>query len=182
VKDQPVRSVAKEDILLFNVGIASMKAISILKLLLLRSLLCTLLILLMMVLGFLTLQQQLTSPIMVRGFNASRPLERVHCDLWGPAPVSSVQGFQYYVIFIDNLSRFCWFYPLKRKSDFCSIFIKFQSLVENLLQTKIGTFQSDGGGEFISQRFLKHLQDSGIQHFISCPHTPLQNGMAERKT
>jgi len=92
-------------------------------------------------------------------FIASRPLERVHCDLWGPAPVSSVQGFQYYVIFIDNLSRFSWFYPLKRKSDFCSIFIKFQSFVENLLQTKIGTFQSDGGGEFISQRFLKQLQD-----------------------
>jgi len=114
-------------------------------------------------------------------FIASRPLERVHCDLWGPAPVSSVQGFQYYVIFIDNLSRFSWFYPLKRKSDFCSIFIKFQSSVENLLQTKIGTFQSDGGGEFISQRFFKQLQDSGIQRYMSCPHTPQQNGMAERK-
>jgi len=120
-------------------------------------------------------------PFTSSDFIASRPLERVHCDLWGPAPLSSIQGFQYYVIFIDNFSRFCWFYPLKQKSDFCSIFIKFQSLVENLLQTKIGTFQSDGGGEFTSNRFLKHLQEYGIQHYISCPHTPQQNGLAERK-
>jgi len=120
-------------------------------------------------------------PFIASDFIASRPLERVHCDLWGPAPVSSIQGFQYYVIFIDNRSRFCWFYPLKHKSDFCSLFMKFQSFVENLLQTKIGTFQSDGGGEFTSNRFLQHLQESGIQHYISCPHTPQQNGLAERK-
>ncbi|CAA7025130.1 unnamed protein product [Microthlaspi erraticum] len=42
-------------------------------------------------------------------------------------------------------------------------------------------FQSDGGGEFISKAFLQHLQNSGIQHLVSCPHTPQQNGLVERK-
>ncbi|KAG7589577.1 GAG-pre-integrase domain [Arabidopsis suecica] len=111
----------------------------------------------------------------------SRPLEKIHCDLWGPAPLKSVQGFCYYVIFVDNYSLFCWFYPLKFKSDFLSIFTTFQALVENQFQTKIGTFQCDGGGEFTSAKFLNHLQQHGIQQYMSCPYTPQQNGLAERK-
>lgn len=53
--------------------------------------------------------------------------------------------------------------------------------VENQFNTKIGTFQSDGGGEFMSNKLLMHLQECGIKHYISCPHTPQQNGLAERK-
>lgn len=114
-------------------------------------------------------------------FVASRPLERVHCDLWGPSPVLSNQGFRFNVIFIDNYSRFSWLYPLKAKSDFLNAFLLYQKLVENQFSTKVNAFQCDGEGEFISSRFLSHLQDCGIQQLISCPYTPQQNGLAERK-
>uniref|UniRef100_M4DMN8 Integrase catalytic domain-containing protein n=1 Tax=Brassica campestris TaxID=3711 RepID=M4DMN8_BRACM len=114
-------------------------------------------------------------------FQSSNPLERIHCDVWGPAPVTSVQGFRYYVIFIDNFSRFSWLYPLKLKSDVFATFKSFQSLVENQFGRKIQIFQSDGGGEFVNTQFSSHLTTCGIQHFLSCPHTPEQNGMAERK-
>ena len=77
-------------------------------------------------------------------FKSRRPLERIHCDVWGPAPVTSVQGFRYYVIFIDNFSRFAWFYPIKLKSDVFTIFKSFQSLVETQFEQKIQIFQSDG--------------------------------------
>ncbi|CAL9238119.1 unnamed protein product [Arabidopsis halleri] len=33
-------------------------------------------------------------PFVSSVFTASRPLERVHCDLWGPAPLSSVQALE----------------------------------------------------------------------------------------
>ena len=56
-------------------------------------------------------------PFSASSFSASRPLEHIHCDLWGPPPILPGQGFKYYVIFIDHLSRFCWFYPLKNKSE-----------------------------------------------------------------
>ena len=112
---------------------------------------------------------------------STKPLERVHCDLWGPSPVVSTQGFKYYVIFVDNFSRFTWFYPLKLKSDFFSVFTQFQSLVETQFQTKIIQFQCDGGGEFVGQVFLSHLAACGIKQLVSCPHTPQQNGLAERK-
>lgn len=120
-------------------------------------------------------------PFLVSTSVSNKPLALIHCDLWGPAPVMSVQGFRFYVIFIDDFSRYCWFYPLKNKSEFYTIFLTFQVLVENQFQTKIGVFQCDGGGEFTSNRFLLHLQQSGIKQQILYPYTPQQNGLAERK-
>ena len=64
------------------------------------------------------------------------PLDRIHCDLWGPSPVVSVQGFKYYVVFVDTYSRYSWLFPLKMKSDFCGVFIGFQKQVENQFNKK----------------------------------------------
>ena len=52
--------------------------------------------------------------------------------------------------------------------------------MENPFNKNIKVFQSDGGGEFVS-KFKNHLQKSGIKHQMSCPHTPAQNEVAERK-
>lgn len=109
------------------------------------------------------------------------PLAKFHCDLWGPSPVMSVQGFKFYAVFIDDYSRFSWFYPLRSKSEFFDIFLLFQKRVENQFDKRIKVFQSDGGGEFTSNRLQKHFQDNGIAHHKSCPYTPAQNGIAERK-
>ena len=55
-------------------------------------------------------------------------LDLIHSDLWGPSPVKSNSSFLYYLIFIDDYSRFTWLYPLKFKSDFFDIFLQFQNL------------------------------------------------------
>ena len=49
------------------------------------------------------------------------------------------------------------------------------------MKRKIKNFQCDGGGEFNSNIFLNHLQICGIKRQITCPYTPKQNGVAERK-
>ena len=105
----------------------------------------------------------------------------IHCDIWGPAPIKSNLGFTYYVLFINDHSRFTWLYPMKLKSDFFDIFLQFQKLVENQHSTKIKIFQSDGGAEFTSNRFQSHLRQFGIHHQMSCSYTPSQNGRVERK-
>lgn len=120
-------------------------------------------------------------PFVSSEFVSNTCLERIHCDLWGPSPVISTQGFRYYVIFIDNYSRYTWFYPLRLKSDFLHVFRAFQAMVETQFDSKIQSFQCDGGGEFTSNTFICHLSSCGIRQLISCPHTPQQNGLAERK-
>jgi hypothetical protein len=108
------------------------------------------------------------------------PLELIHYDLWC-SPISSISGCKFYIIFIDDFSRFSWMFPLHSKSDAYIAFVKFKCFAENQFSTKIKNFQSDGGGEFTSHQFKKFLETNGIMHRISCPYTSQQNGIAERK-
>jgi transposase InsO family protein len=40
--------------------------------------------------------------------------------------------------------------------------------------------RSDNRGEFMSNLFASFLKDHGVQHQLSIPYNPQQNGMAER--
>ena len=45
----------------------------------------------------------------------------------GDSSQCSNQGFRYYAVFVDEFSRFSWFYPMKYKSDFFSTFVTFKT-------------------------------------------------------
>ncbi|RZA01203.1 MAG: transposase [Sphingobacteriaceae bacterium] len=47
------------------------------------------------------------------------------------------------------------------------------------LNHKIKRVQSDWGGEY--QALSSFFTTLGIEHLVSCPHTPEKNGVAERK-
>lgn len=70
-------------------------------------------------------------------FRAPKPLELIHSDLWGPAPVISKHGFRYYINFLDGFSRYSWVYPLQNKSDALSIFKQFKTMVEKQFNNHI---------------------------------------------
>ncbi|KAK9132427.1 hypothetical protein Scep_011955 [Stephania cephalantha] len=106
-------------------------------------------------------------------------LDLIHTDLWGPAPITSPSGFNYYIHFIDDSTRFTWLYPLKLKSDALHAFMHFKSMVENQFRSTIKRVQSDWGGEYRS--FKSVLDKCGIIFQHPCPHTHAQNGRAERK-
>src|SRR5262249_38915233 len=54
----------------------------------------------------------------------------IHSDVWGPAPVLSSMGCCFFVLFIDDFTRFTWIYFLKHKSDVSEIFLNFKKSVE----------------------------------------------------
>jgi transposase InsO family protein len=110
---------------------------------------------------------------------SSVPLALIYTDVWGPSPIYSSAGFRYYVSFLDDFSRYSWIFPISCKSDVCIIFNQFQSYVEKTFSHKIKCVQSDWGGEYRS--LSKILQQKGITHRLSCPHTHQQNGAIERK-
>jgi len=107
------------------------------------------------------------------------PLEIIHSDVWGPAPIS-VGGYKYYISFIDDFTKFTWIYLMVDRTEVQRIFLQFQKHVERLLDNKIRCVQSDWGGEYqkLHNQFFTSL---GITHRVSCPHTHQQNGSAERK-
>ncbi|KAL4361851.1 hypothetical protein GQ457_04G011270 [Hibiscus cannabinus] len=79
-------------------------------------------------------------------------LELVHSDVW-QAPVTSLGGAKYFVSFIDDYSRRCWVYPIKKKADVFSTFKVFKARVELDSGNKIKCFRSDNGGEYTSDEF-----------------------------
>ena len=112
---------------------------------------------------------------------STKSLELLHCDVWGPSPVVSVSGYRYYLLIVDDYSKYSWYFPLKSKSSVFSTFVEYKSYVENTLGNKIKVVRSDSGGEFTSHQFQNYLKLHGIFQQFSCPHTPEQNGCVERK-
>ena len=111
---------------------------------------------------------------------SNNPLSLVHSDVW-TSLVSSISGCRYYVLFVDDFSRYSWIYPLHHKSEVFATFFKFKVHAENLFSCSIKQFQSDNGGEYLSRQFRDFLSKNGICHRLTCPYTSQQNGIAERK-
>lgn len=110
---------------------------------------------------------------------ATTPFNLVHSDVWGPSPLVSVNGARHFLLFIDDFSRFTWIYILKSKSETFQTFFNFKAMVETQFNTKIKKIQSDLGGEY--RNISSFLASHGINHCVSCPHTPQQNERVERK-
>ena len=54
----------------------------------------------------------------------------MHTDVWGPAPILSNNGAQYYLCFLDDCTKFIWLFPLKLKSDVEKVFLLLKTSVE----------------------------------------------------
>lgn len=72
---------------------------------------------------------------------------KVHFNIWRLAPISSHMGYRFYVIFVDEWTRFSWIYPLRDKPMFYERFQHFHKYVKTQFHMRIKIFQSDGGGE-----------------------------------
>jgi hypothetical protein len=107
------------------------------------------------------------------------PLNLLFLDVWGLAPIISMNNNCFYLCIVDDYSRYSWLFPLKSKSDVISIFHKFQLLVEKFFDLTVKYVQTDGGGEFIPLQ--NHCHSFGINYRQTCPHTHHQNGSVERK-
>ncbi|KAD4585815.1 hypothetical protein E3N88_23416 [Mikania micrantha] len=114
----------------------------------------------------------------MNSFTTTKPLQLIYSDVWGPVE-KSIDGFTYYVIFVDFHTKYIWLYPMKHKSDVSNLFPQFKVLVEKFFQTPLISIFTDNGGEYIG--LTTYLQSQGISHFTTPPHTPEQNGVAERR-
>ena len=53
----------------------------------------------------------------------TNPGDLLHIDIWGPCSIASYRGYNYYVTFTDDASRFCWVFLIKQKSELLDKFI-----------------------------------------------------------
>ena len=112
---------------------------------------------------------------------ASDLLELIHTDVCGPMSTTARGGFQYFITFTDDFSRYGYVYLMRHKSETFEKFREFQNEVENQRDKKIKALRSDRGGEYLSLKFNNHLKSCGIVPQLTPPGTPQRNGVSERR-
>ena len=105
----------------------------------------------------------------------------IHSDVCGPLSSNTRGGFQYFITFTDDFSRYGYVYLMKHKSESFEMFKIFKNEVQNQLGKSIKALRSDRGGEYLSQEFIDHLTDYGIVSQLTPPGTPQWNGVLERR-
>ena len=108
-------------------------------------------------------------------------LDLIHTDVCGPLSVSARGGFNYFITFTDDYSRYGYVYLMKYKSEAFEKFKDFRNEVEKQLGRSIKKLRSDRGGEYLSVEFIDYLKEHGILSQWTPPGTPQLNGVSERR-
>ncbi|CAI7803506.1 unnamed protein product [Closterium sp. NIES-53] len=112
---------------------------------------------------------------------AKAPLALVHMDVVGPTRAPSLSGSRYFLTIVDDHTCAVWVYPLKTKGEVAAAVLKeWMPRAQRESRYKVKVIRTDNGGEFIGADFESVLKKKGIQHQLTVPYNPQQNGVAER--
>lgn len=112
--------------------------------------------------------------------STDKPGDRVHADVCGPMEMSSFSGCRFYVLFKDDYSKYRYIYFLRQKSEVCCRLKQFLAEAKTMGHV-VKELLTDGGGEFNNRDVKTVVHEYGINHRITMPYTPEQNGAAERE-
>lgn len=86
-------------------------------------------------------------------YRAEHALDLVHGDICGPISPATPGGKKYFLLLVDDYSRFMWLMLLAAKSDTPAAIKRFQVAVELESGRKLKILHTDYGGEFTSIEF-----------------------------
>ncbi|CAI7819790.1 unnamed protein product [Closterium sp. NIES-53] len=93
------------------------------------------------------------------------PLQTLHMDVWGPAPVPGLGRERYFLLVVDDYTRYTTVFPLRGKG-------------EDLLVLRL---HYDCGGAFFSGILEDFCREEGITQTFTLPASPQKNETAERR-
>jgi hypothetical protein len=114
-------------------------------------------------------------------YRSERPLDLVHTDLCGPIKPATRGGNQYFLLVVDDHSRYMWLELLKTQDEAFVRFKKIQAYAEAKQHCRLRAFRSDRGGEFNSNEIKSWCAEHGVEHFTMAPYSPQLNGVVERR-
>ncbi|CAI7897781.1 unnamed protein product, partial [Closterium sp. NIES-53] len=92
------------------------------------------------------------------------PLQTLHMDVWGPARVNGQGRECYFLLVVDDYTRYTTVFTLRSKGQ----------------DLPVLRLHSDRGGEFSSDLLWDFCHGEGIRQSFTLPDSPQQNGIAER--
>ncbi|CAI7765082.1 unnamed protein product, partial [Closterium sp. NIES-54] len=115
------------------------------------------------------------------------PLQNLHMYVWGPARVRGQGHERYFLLVVDDYSRYTTVFPLRSKGEVTEVLIDWIRVARLHLRERFGSdfpilrLHSDRGGEFSSNLLRAFCRAEGISQTFTLPASPQQNGIAERR-
>ncbi|CAI7808116.1 unnamed protein product [Closterium sp. NIES-54] len=114
-------------------------------------------------------------------------LQTLHMDVWGPAPVGGMDQERYFLLVVDDYTRYTTVFPLRRKADVSGVLIPWIRATRRQLRERFSRdfpvlrLHSERGDEFSSDLLAEFYRDEGIVQSFTLPASPQKNGIAERR-
>ncbi|CAI7903696.1 unnamed protein product [Closterium sp. NIES-54] len=114
------------------------------------------------------------------------PLQTLYMDMWGPTRVSGQSHERYFLLVVDDFTRYTTVFPLRSKGQVVDVLIPWIHTIRLQLRERFSTdlpvlrLHSEQGGEFSSDLFKDFCRWEGIFESFTLPDPPQQNGIAER--
>ncbi|CAI7800243.1 unnamed protein product [Closterium sp. NIES-54] len=108
-------------------------------------------------------------------------------DVWGPARISGQGCKRYFLLVVDDYTRYTTVFPLHSKGGVPDVLILSICTVRLHLRERfrqdlpVLSLHSDRGGEFSSDLLREFCRGEGILQSFMLPASPQQNGIAEHR-
>ncbi|CAI7801719.1 unnamed protein product [Closterium sp. NIES-54] len=128
---------------------------------------------------------QRTAPHSSSFLPRTTPLQTLHMDMWGPARVTGQGRERYFLLVVDDYTRYTTVFSLRNKGKVSAVLIPWIRTVRLQLRERfvqdlpILRLQSDIGGEFSSDLLRDFCRGEGIRQSFKLPDSPQKNGIAE---
>ena len=102
-------------------------------------------------------------------FNTSESIsidifDLIHSDVWGSPFVFSIGGSRYFVVFVNDYSRYSWIFHMKYHFELLQVYSNFPKMVETQFSICIKKFQFDNAFEYTQYAFQVILHSYGTVH------------------
>jgi hypothetical protein len=107
--------------------------------------------------------------------------ERISFDISTVATASHA-GNKFWLLIMDECTKYCWSIFLKQKSDLPDAMIKWMNNIKRILNLDVKFFRCDNSGE--NRKFQERIKNEtkfNVTFEFTAPNTPQQNGRVERK-
>ncbi|CAI7733422.1 unnamed protein product [Closterium sp. NIES-53] len=111
------------------------------------------------------------------------PLQTLHMDVWGPARVRGQGHEHYFLLVVDDYSRYATFFPLRSKGEVPEVLIDWIRGARRQLRESFGSdlpvlrLHPDRGGEFSSDLLRAFCRAEGIRQTFTLPASPQKMGL-----
>ncbi|CAI7797601.1 unnamed protein product [Closterium sp. NIES-54] len=108
-------------------------------------------------------------------------------DVWGPARIRGQGHERYFLLIVDDYSRYTTVFPLCSKGEVLEVLIDWIRGARRQLSESFGLdlpvlrLHSDRGGEFSSDLLRAFCRAEGIRQTFMLPTSPQKNEIAERR-